>query len=302
MKNVILAGVLLLVAAGAPARPAGEAAPPTPWSSWTEIDGTRVHYLDTAPESDLPVLLVLPGFLGSTLAFQPVVELLRGDLRVVIPDLPGFGWSEAPSGGCTMDDRLAFVRAFVERLGVGSMNLAGSSMGANIAVRYAVADAERVRRLVLLSPFGLEEQRPAVSRLERLDEWLPLGTRLMCRRTLRRELAKQVRDASELVPDIVESFFRPFRTAAGRRVVVEVSRHILYGSFFDDCLPLIAQPTLVVAGSVDPCESQEVLDTLESRIPACSARRLEGCRHMIHLDAPAEVAELVSRFCTAATP
>jgi pimeloyl-ACP methyl ester carboxylesterase len=198
-----------------------------------------------------------------------------------------------------MDDRLAFVRAFVRLLDAGPVDLAGSSMGANIAVRFAVADPQRVRRLVLLSPFGLERQRAAVSRLERLDAWLPLGARLVSRRALKRELAPQVRDASELTPDILDSFWQPFRTSAGRRVVVEVSRRILWGSFFDDCLPLVPLPTLVLAGSEDAFGSQEMLGQLESRIPSCTALRLEGCRHMIHLDAPAEVAALIAGFCTA---
>ncbi len=68
---------------------------------------------------------------------------------------------------------------------------------------------------------------------------------------------------------------------------MEVSRNILYGSFFDDYLPLVPQQTLV----------------LQSRIPSCATRRREGCRHIVQLDAPAEVAGLIARFCaTGLTP
>jgi pimeloyl-ACP methyl ester carboxylesterase len=301
-KNLLIAGVLLLAAVRAFTGPCRETEEPSPWSCWTEIDGTRVHYVDTAPGSDLPVLLILPGFLGSTVTFQPVTDILSRSLRVVIPDLPGFGWSEAPSGGCTMEDRLAFVRAFADLLDLGPIHLAGSSQGANIAVQYAVANPESVRSLVLLSPFGLQEQREAVSRIERLGPLLPLGTLFFNRHALERELKKQVRDPSELTGDILDSFYRPFRTAGGRRVVVAVSRHILFGSFFDECLPLLPQPTLVLAGAEDAYRSQEILGVLESRIPSCTAMCLEGCRHLIQLDAPAEVAELILRFCITGEP
>jgi pimeloyl-ACP methyl ester carboxylesterase len=111
-----------------------------------------------------------------------------------------------------------------------------------------------------------------------------------------------VRDPSELTRDILESFRRPFRSAAGRRVVVAVSRNILCSSFFDECLPLVGQPTLVLAGSEDAYRSRDMLGVLESRIPSCTTRCLEGCRHCIHLDAPADVAELIARFCAAAEP
>jgi pimeloyl-ACP methyl ester carboxylesterase len=301
-RNVVIAGVLMFAASCAFAGRAIEAKPPTPWSRWTEINGATVHYLDTAPDSDLPALLVLPGFLGSTATFLEMTDTLSREMRVVIPDLPGFGWSEAPSGGCTMGDQIAFVRAFADLLDIGPVHLAGSSLGANIALRFAVANPRLVKSLVLLSPFGLLAQRAVVSRLERLDPLLPLATLFVNRRLLAREMEKQVRDPSELTCDILESFRRPFRSAAGRRVVVAVSRNILYGSFFDEYLPLVPHPTLVLAGSEDAYRSRDMLGVLESRIPSCTTRCLEGCRHCIHLDAPADVAELIARFCAAAEP
>jgi pimeloyl-ACP methyl ester carboxylesterase len=246
-KFALIAGVLLLAAACASLPPADDAESPTPWSRWTEIDGASIHYIDTTPGSDLPVLLILPGFLGSTAMFLPVTEILSREMRVVIPDLPGFGWSEPPCGGCSMDDRLAFVRAFVDLLGLGTVYLAGSSMGANIAIRFAVTNPDQARRLVLLSPFGLQEQREAVSRLERLDTLLPLVTHFVSRHVLKRELEKQVRDPAELSADILESFRRPFRSVAGRRVVVSVSRNILYGSFFDEYLDDPAEVAELIA-------------------------------------------------------
>jgi pimeloyl-ACP methyl ester carboxylesterase len=300
--RAFIAGVLLLAAAGAFAGRAGDAGPPTPWSRWTEVNGAVVHYLDTAPDSDLPVLLVLPGFLGSTATFLEMAAALGGELRVVIPDLPGFGWSEAPPGGCTMDEQIAFVRAFADLLEIGPVHLAGSSLGANIALRFAVANPRLVKSLVLLSPFGLQAQHDVVSRLERLDPMLPLAALFVGRRLLAREMAKQVRDPSELTAEILESFRRPFRSAGGRRVVVEVSRNILFGSFFDEYLPLVPQPTLVLAGTEDGYRSQDMLGMLESRIPSCTTQRLEGCRHIVQLDAPAEVAALIARFCAAIDP
>jgi pimeloyl-ACP methyl ester carboxylesterase len=297
-RALLHAGAFLLVSC-ASAGPVRAAAPPTSWSHWTEIDGACVHYIDTAPASELPVLLVLPGFLGSTATFEPLADALSRDLRVVVPDLPGFGWSAPPQGRCTMADRLAFVGAFARTLDVGPVFLAGSSLGANIAVRYAIENPDRVRRLVLLSPFGLAEQRQAVAPLERLDPVLPFAALFVTRRFIARQVGKQVSDPAVLTRNILESFCRPFRSAGGRRVVVAVLRHLLYGTFFDEELPRVPQPTLALAGGDDAYRCQEILDTLQARMVSCTTRRLEGCRHLIQLDAPAEVAELVRCFCAA---
>jgi pimeloyl-ACP methyl ester carboxylesterase len=155
------------------------------------------------------VLLVLPGFLGSTVTFLEMTDALSREMRVVIPDLPGFGWSEAPPGGCAMSDRIAFVRAFTDLLDLGPVHLAGSSLGANIALRFTVANPHLVKSLVLLSLFGLQAQREVVSRLERLDPLLPLATLFVGRRLLAREMEKQVRGPSKLTRDILESFRPP---------------------------------------------------------------------------------------------
>jgi pimeloyl-ACP methyl ester carboxylesterase len=297
-KCVLIAGVLLLAAARLPASPVADDAP-TRYSRWTVIDGAAVHYVDTAPGSDLPVLLLIPGFLGATEVFLPVADILARELRVVIPDLPGFGWSEAPAGGCTMEDRLAFVEAFSDLVVPGSFHLAGASLGANIAIRFAVAQPERVRRLVLLSPFGLERQHGVVERLERYDALFPILGPFIGRGFLKRELEQQVCDPSELSQDIMDSYYRPFRTAAGRWVVIEVTRHILCTCFFDEYLPLVSQPTLVLAGSDDVFRSQDALEVLKARLPSCTAVLFEGCRHHIQLDAPAKVADLILWFLAA---
>jgi pimeloyl-ACP methyl ester carboxylesterase len=302
LKRIVLFLCVLSAAVGASATPCAEPAPPTPWSRWIEIGGSRVHYADTAPGSDLPVLLLLPGFLGSAVSFETVAEILSRDFRVVIPDLPGFGWSDPPGGGCTVEDRLDFIAAFSDRLGLEAVFLAGSSLGSAIAIRYAIEHPHQVRRLVLLSPFGLAGQHAVVSRMERYDGMLPLIVLLVCRSLLERELRKQVRDPGELTEDVIDSFCRPFRTIDGRRVVVDVSRDILHDSFFDEDLPLVPQPTLALAGSEDAYQGGEVLGALERGVPSCTTQRLEGYRHMLQLDAPVEVAELIGRFCLAGQP
>jgi pimeloyl-ACP methyl ester carboxylesterase len=175
--------------------------------------------------------------------------------------------------------------------------LAGSSLGANIAIRFAIEEPDRVRRVVLLSPFGMAAQLDAVERLDRLDPLLPLVSLFVSRAFLARELEHLVQDPDALTPSILDSYHRPFRAAAGRRVVVEVTRRILCGCTFDDRLPLVRQPVLVIAGTEDVFGAAEVLDDIAARLPSCSPVRLDGGRHAIQLDATAEVARIIRRFC-----
>lgn len=68
------------------------------WESLEQtINGQRWRYVDTQPDGDKPVAVLLHGFtLGSSLlTYAPLVASLQPDYRVIVPDLPGFGGSDA---------------------------------------------------------------------------------------------------------------------------------------------------------------------------------------------------------------
>ncbi len=297
-KNANIACAGLLVAVCALGCLSDERDTPTPWSRWTEIDGTPVHYIDTAPGSDLPVLLIVPGYLGSGATFREFIYLLENDFRIVLPEMPGFGCSPPPRGPCSLENLTAVVTRVIREANLESFSLIGSSMGALIAVRLAIDRPEQVSRLVLLSPFGADGQAGVAERIDRLDFLLPTAAFLASKPVVARQMRKQVRDPAELTPEMIECYARPFRTREGRRFVLGITRNVIGECTFDDCLPNIRQPVLVIAGTEDPLMNPAALKLLEERIPCCTVRRLEGFRHLLYLDDPGLAAELVAAFCS----
>jgi alpha-beta hydrolase superfamily lysophospholipase len=59
------------------------------------VDGVKVFYREAGP-ADAPVLLLLDGFPTSSHMFRNLIPLLADEFRVIAPDLPGFGFSDAP--------------------------------------------------------------------------------------------------------------------------------------------------------------------------------------------------------------
>lgn len=97
----------------------------------TEIDGTNVHFLHvTSPNPDaLPVVLI-HGWPGSVLEFVDVVEHLREDHHLVIPSIPGFGFSGPTTQTGWHSGRIA--KAFAElmaRLGYRRYGVHGNDAG-----------------------------------------------------------------------------------------------------------------------------------------------------------------------------
>ena len=67
-------------------------------SSVTTIDGLDVHFLHVrSPREDAPALLLTHGWPSSPLEFVRVLPRLREDFHVVVPSLPGFGFSSKPT-------------------------------------------------------------------------------------------------------------------------------------------------------------------------------------------------------------
>lgn len=202
-----------------------------------------------------------------------------------------------PRGPCSLDSMTAAAAFVIREAELESFSLIGSSMGALIAVRLAVERPDQVTRLVLLSPFGADGQADVSERIDRLDFLLPMVSVLARRPIVARQIRKQVRDPAELTRDMIDCYARPFRTREGRRFVLEITRNVIGGCTFDDCLPHIRQPVLIIAGTEDPLMDPAALAMMEARIPSCTIRRLQGCRHLVYLDAPGQVADLVAAFC-----
>ena len=111
--------------------------------------GPQIHYAEQGDADGEPVLL-LHGWPDSWLTFSRVLPLLPPRLRVVAPDQRGFGESERPDSGYTIDDFAADAVAFLDTLAIERAIIVGHSFGSFVARRTAITRPDRVARLVLI--------------------------------------------------------------------------------------------------------------------------------------------------------
>ncbi len=97
-----------------------------------------------------PVVL-LHGWNSSRKQWLLNLKALARRLRVIAPDLPGYGESEESDFPYTLNGMASFLDAFREALRLPSFHLVGHSMGGCISIRYAALFPQRVGRLVLVS-------------------------------------------------------------------------------------------------------------------------------------------------------
>ena len=125
----------------------------------TVLDGLRVHFahVRSSREDAVPVVLT-HGWPGSFLEFEHVVPLLTEPasgpaFHVVVPSLPGYGFSEKPAEAGWGIHRIARAWAeLMDGLGYGPFVACGSDWGTSVSTSLAIHHGERLLGVHLVPP------------------------------------------------------------------------------------------------------------------------------------------------------
>ena len=119
--------------------------------------GLSLSYADQGTRSD-PIVLLLPGPTDSWRSYQPVLDRLPSDLRVIAVSQRGHGDSDKPETGYSVEDFAADVVQVLDVFGIERAVLAGHSGSCLVARRVALDHPGRVAGLILeASPTTLRE-------------------------------------------------------------------------------------------------------------------------------------------------
>jgi len=165
---------VLLTACGPPAdrhptRPV--AVPVTPYEQRDiEVAGLRLRYIDVGPleaSADGSTVLLIHGHTSRIEEYDGLVPTLARAHRVLVPDLPGSGYSDKPEREYTLAFYEDTLLAFLDRLGVELAHLAGGSQGGNLVLRLAHRVPQRFDRLAPWAPGSAWEASPRIAAVVR---------------------------------------------------------------------------------------------------------------------------------------
>jgi pimeloyl-ACP methyl ester carboxylesterase len=114
------------------------------------VDGLKVFYRD-AGDSKMPTVLLLHGFPTSSHMYRELIPALADRYHVVAPDLPGFGFTDAPDRSqfkYSFDHLADVIERFTEVLGVGRYALYVFDYGAPVGFRLAIRHPERIAAMI----------------------------------------------------------------------------------------------------------------------------------------------------------
>jgi 2-hydroxy-6-oxo-octa-2,4-dienoate hydrolase len=265
---------------------------------YVDAEGVRTNVL-TAGDGP-PVVLVHGSGPGVTAYanWRLTVPALAERMRVIAPDMIGFGFTERPATPmvCDTDRWVDHLVSLLDALDIPAASVVGNSFGGAIALRLAARLPERVDRLVLMGsvgvPFEITPGLDAVWGYQPSPESMRalLDIFAHSRELVTDELA-QVRYAASVQPGFQESFSALF-PAPRQRWVDEMTTA-------DDVIAAISHETLVVHGREDQVIPMANSLRLLQLLPSAQLHVFGRCGHWTQIEWASEFNRLVGDFLTA---
>jgi pimeloyl-ACP methyl ester carboxylesterase len=123
------------------------------------VNGNKIFYREAGPET-APAILLLHGFPTSSHMFRNLIPALADSYHVVAPDLPGFGFSDAPDRKqfpYTFERLSETIDSFAQTIGLDRYAIYVFDYGAPVGFRLALAHPERITAIVSQNGNAYEE-------------------------------------------------------------------------------------------------------------------------------------------------
>jgi haloalkane dehalogenase len=267
---------------------------------WHVVDGLRLHYVDEGRGDPIVCFHGEPTW--AYLYRRLLPPLVAAGRRVICPDYPGFGRSDKPTDRrwYSYDRHLENVAALLESLDLREATVVVQDWGGPIGLRWAVENADRVVRLVILNT-GLFTGRVSKGFMawrdfaERNPD-LPVGFVLQSATT------------TELPDEILAAYEAPFPNVESKAGAAQFPLLVPISDDMDGAAEMRAvadelsrwdKPVLVAFSDADPVfPYPRAGEFFCSLIPGAAGEqvRIEGAAHFLQEDRGEQIAAEILRF------
>jgi 3-oxoadipate enol-lactonase len=252
--------------------------------------------INAAQDGNGPPLVLLHSLLSDRASFDRIAPELSKSFRVIVPELPGFGGSEAVSGGlAAVADRMA--GAIDDCADGEDVVVLGNGYGGFVTLQMAIRHPNIATKLILAdcgATFS-EAGRDAFRNMAAAAKTRGLSS--ITEVAMRRLFAPEFQAANpDLMRDRREAFLRtdPEVFCAACDALAEL-----------DLRPQLGQvkvPVLVLVGEHDEATPPPMSHEIAAGLPQARLKIIAGCAHVPQLQAPQAFLAAIGDFLAPAAP
>jgi pimeloyl-ACP methyl ester carboxylesterase len=256
------------------------------------MSGRRVrvgsHHLSLLEYGAGPALLYLHGS-GDQGDLLPVHRDLGTHLRVLRPDLPGFGASDDLPPGARVHDIALLMAGLLDELRIAEAIVFGSSLGGWVAADLAATRPSLVSKLLLVAPAGMRPPGGPV-----VDQFTMSPGELVDATFRDPALRARVKAGA-----VARAGDQAYQRREARHLAT--TRALGADPYFHDPglgarLAAITAPTLVVWGADDGLQPATLAPVWQQAIPSATAVVVPGCGHLPHVERRTDFLDLARPF------
>ena len=248
----------------------------------------QLHYYDSDPNSNLKPFIFIHGLGSSAQSWWILGKMFENKRRILIPDLFHMsGFSHANNPVMDFTQHAESLIEFITTVTNESVDLCGLSLGGWLSMHIASTQPQMVSKLILMNPAGLKINPFALRDTLTFLSWkkfqklypgiikaFPYTGFPILSKTAKRSLFRNLKD------DRIKDFLK-----------LTTENH-----FMDDNLKNIQCPVLLLWGKEDKLLSHKIPIVLANNIKNISAKWVEGCAHVLSLEAPATCFHEINQF------
>ena len=234
-------------------------------------------------------LVLVHGFLGSSIMWQPQIEHLKRYYRVITPDLPGFGKSKKIKPQNNINLMAKTVLNCLKEKQIEKFYLLGHSMGGMIVQEMAKLAGEKIIKLIC---YGTGPIGNIPGRFETIDE-----SREKLKKNGLEITVQRIAKTWFVEEDKAKYFY--LCNEAGKDTTIEAADNALIAmktwSGLKN-LKNIKNFTMIIWGDQDKAYNFDQVDTLNRNITNSDINIFKGCSHNAHLEMPNEFNKCIINF------
>ena len=234
-------------------------------------------------------LVLVHGFLGSSVMWNPQIDFFKDNFRVIAPDLPGYGKSNKAKSHNSIQSISNLLLDCLREKKIDKFHLLGHSMGGMIVQDMAKKSGEKISKLVCYSTGPRGEMPGRFETVEQSRENLKKKGLETTAKNIAKTLFIKGEEAKYFDICIDSGKQTSMETADNSLVAIKNWNGV-------DALKNIKNETLIVWGDQDKSYNLEQIKTLENNIKNSKLIVFKNCAHNVHLEQPNQFNKTIKDF------